>query len=73
MKDLKALSPPDADRVLAKTQAMTDDLAGDVKKLTNFAPEYRLRVGDWRVLGSGAALPWSLGRPWASSCGNEPG
>lgn len=27
-----------------------DDLAGDVKKLTNFAPEYRLRVGNYRVL-----------------------
>ena len=23
---------------------------GDIKKLTNFTPEYRLRVGDWRVL-----------------------
>jgi mRNA interferase RelE/StbE len=25
-------------------------LAGDVKRLTNHSPEYRLRVGDWRVL-----------------------
>jgi mRNA interferase RelE/StbE len=25
-------------------------LAGDFKKLTNFTPEYRLRVGDYRVL-----------------------
>jgi mRNA interferase RelE/StbE len=29
---------------------LADDLAGDVKRLTNFSPEYRLRVGDWRVL-----------------------
>lgn len=29
---------------------MKDDLAGDVKRLTNFSPEYRLRVGDYRVL-----------------------
>ena len=25
-------------------------LQGDVKKLTNFTPEYRLRVGSYRVL-----------------------
>ena len=25
-------------------------LAGDVKRLTNFTPEYRLRVGSYRVL-----------------------
>ena len=29
---------------------MTEDLGGDVKQLTNFTPEYRLRVGDYRVL-----------------------
>ncbi len=29
---------------------MSDDLKGDVKRLTNFTPEYRLRVGDYRVL-----------------------
>ncbi|MBI4688494.1 MAG: type II toxin-antitoxin system RelE/ParE family toxin, partial [Nitrospirae bacterium] len=23
---------------------------GNIKKLTNHTPEYRLRVGDWRVL-----------------------
>ena len=26
------------------------DMAGDVKRLTNFTPEYRLRVGDYRAL-----------------------
>ncbi len=29
---------------------MSDDLKGDVKRLTNFTPEYRLRVGDFGVL-----------------------
>ena len=29
---------------------MENDLAGDVKKLTNFTPEYRLSVGNYRVL-----------------------
>jgi mRNA interferase RelE/StbE len=25
-------------------------MTGDIKRLTNFTPEFRLRVGDWRVL-----------------------
>ncbi len=29
---------------------MRDNLVGDVKKLTNFVPNYRLRVGNYRVL-----------------------
>ena len=29
---------------------MKDNLRGDVKKLTDFTPEYRLRVGAYRVL-----------------------
>jgi mRNA interferase RelE/StbE len=29
---------------------MKNDLVGDVKRLTSFTPEYRLRVGDYRVL-----------------------
>ena len=29
---------------------MSDDLMGDAKRLTNFTPEYSLRVGDYRVL-----------------------
>ena len=35
---------------MEKIEAMQSDLAGDVKRLTNFTPEYRLRVGDYRVL-----------------------
>jgi mRNA interferase RelE/StbE len=29
---------------------LSDDLKGDVKRLTNFSPEYRLRIGSYRVL-----------------------
>ncbi|WP_336244970.1 type II toxin-antitoxin system RelE family toxin [Richelia sinica] len=36
--------------MINKIEAMQDDLQGDVKRLTNFTPEYRLRVGDYRVL-----------------------
>lgn len=39
-----------AERVVEKVEALRNDLAGDVKRLTNFRPEYRLRVGDYRVL-----------------------
>lgn len=31
-------------------ERLADDLSGDVKRLTNFSPEYRLRVGPYRVL-----------------------
>ena len=44
------MSPDVSRRIRSKINRLTDDLAGDVKRLTNFSPEYRLRVGDWRVL-----------------------
>lgn len=50
MKDLKALTPHERDRIMAKVEGLQYDLAGDVKRLTNFTPEFRLRVGNYRVL-----------------------
>ncbi len=50
VRDLKKLPPHEKDRIVEKIEAMQNDLAGDVKRLTNFTPEYRLRVGDYRVL-----------------------
>jgi hypothetical protein len=35
----------EARRIVEKIKSMREDLAGDVKRLTNFTPEYRLRVG----------------------------
>jgi mRNA interferase RelE/StbE len=49
-KDMQALSSKDLSRVLEEIENLADDLVGDVKRLTNFTPEYRLRVGDYRVL-----------------------
>ena len=50
LKDLKGLPPSERERIVAKAEALQNDLGGDVKRLTNFTPEYRLRVGDYRVL-----------------------
>jgi mRNA interferase RelE/StbE len=50
LKELKGLPAAESHRIVSKIEALADDLAGDVKKLTGFAPEYRLRVGSYRVL-----------------------
>lgn len=50
VKDLAALPKSAQRRILAKVEGLQADLAGDVKRLTNFTPEYRLRVGDYRIL-----------------------
>lgn len=49
-KDLKKLDAKIADRILVKIGEMANEMAGDVKRLTDFEPGYRLRVGDYRVL-----------------------
>jgi mRNA interferase RelE/StbE len=49
-KDLRAIPKRDGVRIAKAVLALGNGLAGDVKKLTNFTPEYRLRVGDWRVM-----------------------
>ncbi len=51
-RDLRKLSPEVVRRVVAKIHRLTNGLTGDVKRLRNFKPDYRLRVGDWRVLFS---------------------
>jgi len=50
VKDLKHLQKQDASRIADALEQLQSDLTGDVKKLTNFTPEYRLRVGQFRVL-----------------------
>lgn len=49
-KDLNALPGDIQRRIMRKLDRMRIDLAGDVKRLTHFTPEYRLRIGDYRVL-----------------------
>ena len=50
IKDLRSIPKTMAQRIVEKVEALRTDLAGDVKKLTDTTPEYRLRVGDYRVL-----------------------
>jgi mRNA interferase RelE/StbE len=50
LRDLKGIDKTQARRIAEKISLMKDDLAGDVKRLTHFTPEFRLRVGNYRVL-----------------------
>ena len=50
VKDIEKLSSRIKTKIIKDIEVMGDDLAGDVKRLTNFTPEYRLRVGNYRVL-----------------------
>ncbi len=50
VKDIERLSSRLHLQIIKGIEAMSVDLKGDVKRLTNFTPEYRLRVGDYRVL-----------------------
>jgi mRNA interferase RelE/StbE len=49
-KDLRRLAKPEALWIVEALEKLKDNLAGDVKRLTAFSPEYRLRAGECRVL-----------------------
>ena len=49
-KDMRRIQKQDATRIADALERLADGLSGDVKRLTNFTPEYRLRVGQYRVL-----------------------
>lgn len=48
--DLAALDPPVRRRVLAAMARLAETDAGNVTKLQGRNAEWRLRVGDWRVI-----------------------
>jgi len=50
LASLKRMSPEVSRRIVNKVERMRHGLTGDVKRLKAFVPNYRLRVGDWRVL-----------------------
>jgi mRNA interferase RelE/StbE len=51
LKDLSKIQKQDAQKIFLKIELLEDypDVA-NIKKLTNFEPPYRLRVGNYRVL-----------------------
>ena len=49
-KDLDALPKRDAERIYSRVERMREGLVGNIKRLTNFKPSYRLYVGNFRVL-----------------------
>jgi mRNA interferase RelE/StbE len=50
IKSLQKIPVQDRTSLLIGIEKLQDNLCGDVKRLTNFTPEYRLRVGKYRVL-----------------------
>lgn len=50
IKDLQKIQKTDALKIVRRLQEMEKGLNGNIKKLTNFTPEYRLRIGDYRIL-----------------------
>jgi len=50
IKELRRIRKEDATRIADGLMQLENDLFGDVRRLTNFTPEYRLRVGSYRVL-----------------------
>lgn len=49
-RDLRRLDAPDQRRIVAAVERFADSGHGDVKRLTDIdPPQYRLRVGSWRV------------------------
>jgi mRNA interferase RelE/StbE len=44
------MTPQDRKRVVERLRGLEDNLSGDVQRLSNHEPEYRMRAGDWRAL-----------------------
>jgi len=50
LKDGEKIPKKNLRRIFDKIDQLSDGLQGDVKRLANFTPEYRLRVGEYRIL-----------------------
>jgi len=50
LKDCRKISKSRLAHIFEQIEKMSGRLKGDVKRLTSFTPEYRLRVGDYRIL-----------------------
>ncbi|MGH7935717.1 MAG: type II toxin-antitoxin system RelE family toxin [Chthoniobacterales bacterium] len=50
LHDLRRIPKRFARQIVAKVSRLEHGLHGDIKRLTNFDCDYRLRCGDYRVL-----------------------
>jgi len=50
LKDIENINTKDSHRIMSKIKLLEGGLKGDIKRLTNYTPEYRLRVGNYRIL-----------------------
>ena len=50
IKDIESLTSKLQLRIIKNIEDMSNNLKGDVKHLTDSTPEFRLRVGNYRVL-----------------------
>ena len=50
IKDLRKIEKTNQKQIIARITELTNNLSGNVKRLTNFTPEYRLRAGNYRIL-----------------------
>ena len=51
IKDLKNIPQKDKERIYAKIEELKNfPNVSNLKKLTNFQPSYRIRIGDYRIL-----------------------
>ena len=50
IKDGKNIPKNELVKIFEKIELLATDLQGNVKHLTNFTPEYRLKVGNYRIL-----------------------
>ena len=50
LEDLRRIPKRFAAQIVAKISRLEDGLRGNIKRLTNFDCDYRLRCGDYRVL-----------------------
>ena len=50
IKDCKKIQKNQVDKIFYEIEKLQYGLSANVKKLTNFTPEYRLRVGNYRAL-----------------------
>jgi len=50
LKDLSHIPKSNVDRIFIGIKKVSANLRGDVKHLTNNTPEYRLRIGNYRIL-----------------------